>query len=307
MKNKNALLLFALTTCWGPSFMLIKVAVEEISPMMLAALRIALGAIFLLTLLLFRQLKFPRAPRFWRDVLVTGFFAQALPFSLINWGEQYVDSSLASLLNGLTPLSTVVLAHVMLQDEKMSSRKLIGVLFGIGGLFLLVLPELSKGFNASLLGIIAISTAALSYGIGLVYARKHFCGLDPLLAPSAQLTTVALYLLPLAYFLEPVDFAAVSNTTFGAIAILGIFGTGMAFLLYFKLLKRAGAAYVSTSTFLLPIYGILLGVVLLNEQVTIWMVFGAVFILTGVAFANGKRSPRAMSFSIDKASFSKVR
>ncbi len=308
MKNKNALLLILLATCWGPSFMLIKIAVEELSPLMITGLRVALGAAVLNAIRLARGFSWPRNWHFWRDVLFTGFFSQALPFTLINWGEQYVDSSLASLLNGLTPLSTIVLAHVMLDDERMNRKRVSSVLLGVLGLLVLVMPDMLKGFTASTMGIIAITAAALSYGLGLVYARRHFSGLDPIQAPSAQLLTVGLYLLPAAFLADPVSFDTLSGSTIASVLVLGVFGTGIAFLLYFKLLKSAGPGYVATCTFLLPIYGIVLGVAFLDEVITASMLFGSAIILLGVAIANGRTSPRPKARpSVDVAAFSKVR
>ena len=307
MKNKNLFLLLLLTTCWGPSFLLIKVALEEMPPLFLAGSRIALGALTLNIIRICRGVPFPTGGTFWRDVLITGVFAQALPFSLINWGEQFVDSAMASLLNGLTPLSTIFLAHFMLSDEKMSNRKLLGVMMGIAGLLILVMPDLLSGMQATVWGIVAISIAALSYGVGLVYARKHFAGYDPILAPSAQLMTVAMYLLPFGYFSSEVAILEISLNTILSIAVLGVIGTGLAFLVYFKLLSTAGASYVSSSTFILPIYGIVLGTVFLHETITAWMLVGAATILVGVAFANGARLPKRDYRKFDLASFSKIR
>jgi len=307
MKNKNLILLLLLTTCWGPSFLLIKVALEEMPPLFLAGARIALGALTLNIIRIIRGFRFPTQSTFWRDVLITGVFAQALPFSLINWGEQFVDSAMASLLNGLTPLSTIFLAHFMLSDEKMNLRKLMGVLLGLSGLLILVIPDLILGLQATVWGIVAIATAALSYGIGLVYARKHFASYDPILAPSAQLMTVGAYLLPIGYFSAEASFADLSLGTVLSLGVLGVFGTGLAFLLYFKLLGSAGAGYVSSSTFILPIYGIVLGTVFLGEIITFWMIIGAVTILLGVAIANGVKLPKWDHSKLDVASFSKVR
>ena len=307
MKNRNLILLLLLTTCWGPSFLLIKVALEELPPLFLAGSRIALGALTLNMIRLIKGVAFPSKGTFWRDVLITGIFAQALPFSFINWGEQFVDSAMASLLNGLTPLSTIFLAHFLLSDEKMNRRKVAGISLGLAGLMILVLPDLMAGMKATVWGIAAISTAALSYGVGLVYARKHFQGYDPILAPSAQLMTVGLYLLPIGYFSWDAPVFAISTATLLSVAVLGVMGTGLAFLVYFKLLSTAGAGYVSSSTFILPIYGIVLGVIFLGETITFWMIAGAATILLGVAVANGKGAVKWDLGKLDLAAFSKIR
>ncbi|MEQ9405792.1 MAG: DMT family transporter [Cyclobacteriaceae bacterium] len=310
MKNKNALLLILLATCWGPSFLFIKVAVTEMSPMMVSALRIGIGALILNGLILFKGQKLPSNLSFWKKVIVAGFFAQALPFTLINWGEQFVDSSLASVLNGLTPLSTIVLAQLMLKDERMNQHKVRGVLLGLAGLIILVLPGLLNGAAGTTLGILAITLAAISYGVGLVYIRKNLIDVQAMHAPAAQLLSVSVLLLPLAFILEPdFSFTAISWQAGASVVLLGAFGTALAFMIYFKLLERTSAGYVSMVTYLMPIYGVALGMIFLNEALTIWMFLGAVLILSGISQVNKKPEFRAKSFeeNLDKAYYSSFR
>ena len=311
MKNRNLFLLIALATCWGPSFLFIKIAVAEVPPLMLTAIRIGLAAVLLNLYLLLRGERLMSSWSFWKRVLIAGFFAQGLPFALINWGQQYIDSSLASLLNGLTPLSTIILAHLMLKDEKMTKNKVTGVLLGLLGLIILVAPSLLSGVTATTVGILSITLAALSYGVGLVYIRKNLLEVPPIHAPAAQLLLVTIYMLPLALIVEPgFILSEISWQAIGSLAVLGSIGTALAFVIYYKLLERTGASYVSMVTYLMPVYGVILGVVFLDEQLTSWMVLGATSILMGVAVANGlKFSPKKESFKkgIDLAYFSKVR
>jgi len=312
MKNKNLFLLLLLASCWGPSFLFIKIAVLEVSPLMLAALRIGIGALILNLFLLYKGERLPLTLDFWKKVLVAGFFAQALPFTLINWGEQYVDSSLASLLNGLTPLSTIVLAQLMLQDEKMTRNKLGGVILGLIGLACLVLPSLGNGMTGSTEGILAITLAAISYGVGLVYVRKNLIKVPVIHAPAAQLLAISIYLIPLAFIFTPdFSFAQVSWQALSAIAILGSFGTAIAFVIYYRLLARTNAGYVSMVTFLMPIYGVILGMVFLNEQLTSWMFLGALSILAGISLVNKKPTAVAVTEcfekNLDKANYSAFR
>lgn len=292
MKNKNLFLLILLATCWGPSFLFIKVAVAEVSPMMLTAIRIGVGAIVLNGFLLLKGDKLPKDLSFWRKVLVAGFFGQALPFALINWGEQFVDSSLAAVLNGLTPISTILLAQMMLPDEKMTKNKLKGALMGFAGLIILVFPSLLGGVASTTMGIVAITAASISYGLCLVYVRKNLLHAKPNHAPAAQLLTVTIYLIPLAFLLDP-EFSLLTISWGAQISmlILGIFGTAVAFVIYFKLLERTSAAYVSMVTFLMPIYGIVLGILFLNEAFNLWMLAGSVCILGGI-FLVSKRKER---------------
>lgn len=310
MKNKNLLLLILLASCWGPSFLFIKIAVAEVSPMMVAGLRIGIGAIVLNLILLFRKERLPFTLSFWKKVFVAGFFAQALPFTLINWGEQFVDSSIASLLNGLTPLSTIVLAQLMLKDEQMTKGKVRGVLLGLLGLCILVAPSLVEGVTGTTQGILAITLAAISYGVGLVYIRKNLLDVPAIHAPAAQLLSVTIYLIPIGFIVSP-EFI-LTEVSIGAlisIGILGLFGTAIAFILYFKLLERTSAGYVSMVTFLMPIYGVILGIIFLDEPLTVWMLLGATSILSGISQVNKRPEQKLKPFgkNLDGAYFSPFR
>ena len=309
-RTKNMLLLFLLASCWGPSFLFIKIAVEEIQPLMLAALRIGIGALVLNLFLMVKGERLPTTFSFWKRIVVAGFFAQGLPFVLINWGEQYVDSSLASLMNGMVPLFTIVFAQFMLQDERMTVNKTIGVVIGFLGLVFLVYPNLREGITASTYGIIAIALASVSYGIGLVYIRKYLTKVSSVQAPAAQLLSVTVYLVPIAFWMYPsFDVMAISSASVWSVSILGVFGTAIAFILYFKLIERTSAGYASMVTYLMPIYGVLLGAAFLEEAITGWMILGAGLILGGISFVNRKKKETPPSFDehLDVAYFSKVR
>lgn len=287
MKLKNLLLLLFLATLWGPSFLFIKIAVVEISPITLAALRIGLAAIVLHILLIARGYEFNTSLTFWKHVTIAGFFAHALPFALINWGEQYIDSSIASILNGLTPLCTVLIANFAIADERMTPEKIFGTVLGFIGLFVLVSPNLGSGFNSSVWGIVAVAVAALSYGVALVYSRIHLMKEKPLYAPSSQLLVAAIYLIPFALMVEgPVSWSTLSWNAIGSLIILGTLGTALAFVIYYRILASASASYLSLVTYLMPIYGVALGIIFLDEILAIEAVIGACLILIGIMIAN---------------------
>lgn len=287
MKLKNLLYLLLLSSLWGPSFLFIKIAVEEISPITLAALRIGLAAILLHVLLLLRGYTFNRTWAFWKHVTVAGFFANAVPFALINWGEQYIDSSIASILNGMTPLCTLLIAHFTIKEEDMSIEKIAGTVLGFVGLFVLVSPNLTSGVHSSVWGIVAVATAALSYGIAIVYSRLHLMNEKPLYAPSAQLLVTALYLIPFAWLVEgPTHWGDLSWRAIGSLTILGTFGTAAAFIVYYRLLALASASYLSLVTYLMPVYGVILGVVFLQERLSTTAITGGLLILCGIMIAN---------------------
>lgn len=311
MKIKNTYLLLILASLWGPSFLFIKIAVAEIPPIMLAALRIGIAAFILNLFLIFRKKRLPVDLDFWKKTLVAGFFAQAIPFVLINWGEQYVDSSLASVLNGLMPLFTIIFAHFIVADERLTSRKFWGVLTGFAGLLVLVMPSLLRGAEGSLMGIVSITVATMSYGVGLSYIRKHFANTPSFKAPAAQLLSVTIYLLPLAMISYP-DFSitSVSTSALGSLLILAFFGTAVAFIAYFKLIEQSSAGYASLVTYLMPIYGVILGIIFLNEKVSVWMLIGAALILLGIRMTRKrvkKLNPKPFCANVDPALFTKFR
>ena len=290
MKYKNLLLLLILASLWGPSFLFIKIAVVEISPLQLAALRIGLAAILINIFLLSKGQRLTKDLKFWKHVLIAGFFAHTLPFLLINWGEQYIDSALASILNGFTPLSTVVLANFMVSDEKLTGQKLIGVLLGFVGLIVLVLPNIVSGLEATQAGIIAVTIGAVSYGVAIVYSKKHLKNAPSMHAPSAQLLGASIYLIPLSLIMEsPANLLDVSWQAIGSVVILAVFGTAIAFVLYYKILEKTSASYLSLVTYLMPIYGVILGVMFMNEMISLEMIFGMILILIGIVVVNFKK------------------
>ncbi|MEQ9466427.1 MAG: DMT family transporter [Ekhidna sp.] len=308
MRIKNVYFLILLATLWGPSFLFIKIAVGEIPPVMLAALRIGIAGLILNTLLILKGRRLSIEKSFWKKTFIAGFFAQAVPFVLINWGEQYVDSSLASILNGLMPLFTIIFAHFMIVEEKLTRNKLGGVFLGFIGLIILVVPSISKGVEGSLAGIIAITFASVSYGIGLSYIRKHFAKTPSFQAPAAQLLSVSIYLVPLAFLFHP-DFSlfSIGYQAVGSLMVLAFFGTAIAFIVYFKLIEQSSAGYASLVTYLMPIYGVILGIVFLDERVSLWTILGAALILVGIRLTKRVERRKAIEPRIDVALFSKFR
>lgn len=307
MKNRNIYLLFLLTLCWGPSFFFIKIALQELSPLMLAAMRIGLGALVLNITLMLRGESLPKQRRFWLDTFVAGLFSVTIPFLLINWGQQYVSSSLGALLNGLTPIFTILFSLMFLKHESLNENKIKGIVLGFLGLIVLVWPEIQEGVSATIMGIMAISLAAASYGLGWVYVRKRLVNTPSFKAPAAQLLGVSSYLVPLAILLEGKVNFELSWQTLTAVGSLGVLGTAIAFILNFKLIEKAGASYASMVSYVIPVMAVVLGVFFLGEKVTGWFFTGAVFILMGIYVGNRKPKNVSSIPDIDKCAFSKVR
>lgn len=288
MKLKNFLWILLLAAIWGPSFLFIKVALEDIPPITLAASRVGLAALTLYLILRVQGRKLPGRGQIWRHFAFMGFFANALPFVLFSWGELYVDSALASVLNGTTPIFTVVLAHFLTADDRMTRTKLVGTLLGFVGLLVIVAPTLRAGMQAETLGLLAMATAALCYAISLIYSRRHLRGLPPLVAPTAQLLLATLYLLPISLIVDrPYLLPPPSLPVIWAVLALSLLGTAVGFAVYYHVLGKMNATNLAMVTYLIPVFGLALGVTILGEQLDWTAYLGGAFILLGVMTVNG--------------------
>ena len=288
MGFRNFLWLLVLAALWGPSFLFIKVAVGDIPPLTLVTGRVGLAALLLYVILRSQGGNLPKFGAVWKHFAVVGFFSNALPFVLFSWGEQYIDSALAAILNGTTPLFTIILAHFLISDDRMTPVKAMGTMLGFGGLVLLISPSLMGGIQLTTWGLLAATTAAFSYGIAIVYTRNHLRGLPRLVGPTAQLTMATVYLLPLSLIIEqPFRLPLPSWPAMGSLIGLSVLGTALAFVIYYSLLERTSATYVSMVTYLAPMIGVALGVAVLGEQLGWTTYAGCGFILAGVMVVNG--------------------
>jgi len=286
-KISNLQLLILLAVLWGPSFLFIKIAVQEIPPLTLTALRIGIAAVVLNTYLVLTDNRYGISRSNIKHLFAVGFFAQALPFMLINWGEQYIGSGLASVLNGLTPISAILIAHFATGDDRMTVERVIGGLLGFIGLMILVFPDIQLGLNGSIAGIAAVVVAAISYGIGAVYARVYLKGLSVKHATGMQLWLAALYLVPLSLFVDGIlPLHQLSWTIISSVLVLSIVGTAIAFVLFYRLVENAGPSFASFVTYLVPLFAIILGILFLNESVSQEIFWGTALIFSGAIIMN---------------------
>ena len=279
---KNILLFFALCCCWGPSFLFMKIAVEFIPPITIAAVRVSIAAIFLYLILKIQKINLPKFSIDWKHFAVMGFFSCALPFSFFSISEKYIDSSFASILNGTTPLFTILIAHFYTFDDRLNVRKIIGSIIGFVGLIILVAPSLFMA-KAEFFGIVLAIIAAASYAVGFVYAKKNISGFQPLIVPTAQLILSALFLLPIAFILEdPFAIKYISMPAIFSMLAISIGGSALAFIIFYKLIAATSATYVAAINYVLPIFGVVLGVIILHEQITWNIYFGSAIIFLGI-------------------------
>ncbi|MHB1317787.1 MAG: DMT family transporter [Anaerolineae bacterium] len=281
MLTSNYALLILLGAIWGASFLLIKIGISEIAPMTFALLRIAIGALTTAIVLAFGRQRLPRERRVWGHLAVMGLLGIGVPYAAISWGTQYIPSSLSAILNGMMPIFTFLVVVIM-GSERFTLRRLLGVILGFAGTTVLVLPQLAAGgLQASVLGSLAVILAALSYAVAAVYAKQHVSHLPYQIATFGQLALAALILLPLA-IAEPSWRADVTMRSVGALLFLGTVSTALAYLIYYRLIRQAGATFTSLVTYISPPFGVFWGRLILDEPIT-WNVLAALgLILVGL-------------------------
>jgi len=271
-----------LGTIWGASYLFIKVIVAEVPVLTLVAGRLTLATIIMWGILHARGLSLPRSRRMWGAYAVLGFLGMAVPYSLISWGEQYIPSGLASLLQATTPIFTVILAQFLTNDERVTMAKAFGVVVGFVGVGTLMLPGLRQGLRANLLGQLAIVGSSLCYAGTAIYARSWLRGQPPLVSASGQLTMGMVYMLPTSLLIDRPFNLSPSLPVLASWLLLTILGTVVAYVIYFTLIERSSATFTTMVTYIIPVNGLMLGALVLNEQLTPTVLGGLVLILLGV-------------------------
>lgn len=277
-----------LATIWSSSFMFIKVAVKTITPVTLSFGRVALAAIVLTLYGLFRGNVLPREWKTWMAACVVGFIGNALPFSLIHWGEQYVDSSLTAILMGVMPVAVALMAHFATASDRLTGRRALGIAIGFLGLVVLIGWEALDGIGAAIFAQIAIVSAALSYAVTTIFVRQvsHLTGL-----PMAVATLIcgSMMLLPVTFLSEQPLMLDPDWPSLLSLLMLGIFSTGIATLMYFRLIHTLGPTTFAQINYLIPMMGVGWGALVLGEQPGIREVAALTLILTGVSLVNQRR------------------
>ena len=202
MKLKSLSYLVTLAFLWGIAFLFVKVAVHDIPPLTLVAARLALASVILLGVLRMQRRTLPQFGSTWKHFAVAGFLHNAAPYALLAWGQQYIDSALAAMFIGIVPLVTMLLAHIFTADDHFSLAKIVGGVIGFGGLLVLLAPGLLAGVKVTTLGLLAGLVAAICYSSAVVYSKVTLQGQPPLVAPTAQLTTAAIFLVPVALVVD---------------------------------------------------------------------------------------------------------
>jgi drug/metabolite transporter (DMT)-like permease len=268
---------------WGAAFLFIRVAVPALGPFLLVELRVGLAAATLLLYVLAAG-RVPKIRSRWRSFLILGFFNAAVPFSLISTAEIYLTASLAAILNSTTVMFTAMVAAVWM-GEALTARKLFGIVLGIFGVTVLVGWDPLPLNGAVLLAVVAMLVASLSYALGATYAKQSFSGIPPIGMAIGQLTAATVLLLPLSVVSVPEQ--APSLTVALCVLGLALLSTVVAYLIYFRLIHNVGPTSTTTVTLLVPVFGLLFGVLLLDEPFGLGTLAGLVTILFSVVLITG--------------------
>jgi drug/metabolite transporter (DMT)-like permease len=291
MRAEDWARLLLLASIWGSSFLFIKVALDDLSPLGIAAVRLVLGAAVLVAFLWSRGRRRWIATAPWKRLSFMAVVGNVLPFILIPWGEERITSSLAAILNSTTPLFTAAIAAALIPSERPSALRVGGIVLGFAGVAVIVGVDVRAG---QLLGELAIVLASLSYAVGFVYARRRLTGreLSSLELSAAQLMMSSAIALPLAGLDAVVRPPTPSLPGTLAMAALGMLGTGFAYVLLYRLLTDVGPTTASFVTYLFPVFGVALGWLVLDERIGWNTVVGAALVIGGIAVAERAAAAR---------------
>lgn len=279
--------LLVLSVIWGSSFVFIEFALKSFSPFFAVFLRVFIGALALTLILAVQGVFLPRSWKMWGLFLLMGALQNALPFSLITWGQQYITAGLSSIFNGTTPFFAVILAHFFTQNEKATFPKVIGVLLGIAGIITIIGPEKLVDLDPGNLGAYAVLVAGMCYALALVIGVR-FKGLNPGVIPAGMLWMASIIMLPALWFGRPLFTGEVMASSVTAVVALGVLCSAIAFILFYRILEKGGATNTSLVTFLVPVSTLFLAWIFLGETLSLMEVWGIGLIFCGLIVVDGR-------------------
>lgn len=283
-------MLLTLSLLWGGSFFFAGIAVTALPPFTIVLLRVGLAALILLAILRLQGLRLPRDPTVWAAFFGMGLLNNVTPFCLIVWGQTEIASGLAAILNATTPLWTVIAAHLLTSEERMTGNRLAGVVIGLAGVALMIGPQALAGLGAQVAAEIAVLAAAISYALAAIFGRRFKAlGVAPLVTATGQVSTATLMLAPVTLAIDrPWALAMPGLPVWAAILGLAALSTALAYILYFRILATAGATNLALVTFLIPISAILLGALVLGERLELKHFAGMAMIGLALAAIDGR-------------------
>jgi drug/metabolite transporter (DMT)-like permease len=287
------LVFLALGFLWGSSYLFIKIGVDHgLQPFTLIMFRLGIGVALLASVVAYFREPLPRDPRMYGHLFVMGVVNIAIPFTLITFAEQVVDSSLASVINSAVPLFVIVIAALFLRGEQITVNRLVGLVVGFVGVAIMVGLDISNLGSANALGEIALLGATISYAIGAVYSKAHVHGLRPMIPALLQVFFGFLVVSVLALLTEHPFASLPAPEALFAVVWLGLLGSGLAYLSYFRILQRWGATRASMVAYLLPVVGIVLGALVLQEPIAPSTFLGTALVIGWIALVNSRYGTR---------------
>lgn len=290
MGKTEWLMLIVLSVLWGGSFLFVGIAVSDVPPLSIVLVRVFLSALALHFVLRVMGQKFPTDRRVLTAFLIMGLLNNAIPFSLIAYGQSHIASGLASILNATTPIFTVIVAHLLTIDEKLTGRKLVGVIIGFFGVAIMIGIDALEALGIHILAQIAVLIATTSYAFAGVYGKRfQNLGVKPLTVATGQVTASTCLMLPLVLIVDqPWQLPMPSLNSVLALAALALLSTVLAYILFFEILARAGATNLLLVTFLIPPSAIILGVLVLNESIQFNQMLGLMIIIVSLLIIDGR-------------------
>jgi drug/metabolite transporter (DMT)-like permease len=280
--------LFVLALIWGGVFLAVRLALDEVPFVTSVAHRVFWAAIILWIYVWLRGLSVPRDRRTWIALLVMGCLNNVIPFSLMAWGQLHIESGLASVFNSATAIFGVIIAALILADERLTTRKVVGSLIGFFGVATAIGLESLRNFDIISLAQLAVVAGTISYGFAGVWARINLSALTPQVAAAGMLTGSSIVMVPAAFVIDGVPSFDLSATALGAIAYNVIFATAGAYLLYYRILAAAGSANLMVVTLLMPPISIMLGALALDETLSTNVYVGLAFLALGLTILDGR-------------------
>ena len=283
--------MIALVIMFGSAFMLTKISVQDYPPSVVTAGRIIIAAVVLIFFSTVRRDSFSFIKNHWLLLIALAFFGNCLPFYLISWGQQTVESGIAGILMAIMPLTTIVLAHFFVVGEKLTTNRVIGFLLGFIGIVVLFGPSAIANIETDidkLIAKLAILLGAVSYAINTIIAKRlpneSFVALS-----AAVLSIASIMMLPAMFIPDQTWQLTVNSIEFASLLLLGIFPTAIATVIYFAVIARVGPSFLSQINYLIPVWAVIIGVLFLNEKIGLNAIIALIIILAGIAIAQRKR------------------
>lgn len=289
MKPKHWIVFILLGIIWSTSFLWIKIGVQDIGPMALTAFRMVFGALTAIAIAVYQKLSFPRDAKTWGLFAILGPASLAIPVFLISWGEQTIDSAVASILNATVPLFTLLIAHFWIHDDRITFQKTLGLLIGFAGVLILMSKDLLASEHGSVIGQLAVILASLFYAGSAVAIRKYTRHINNTMRGVGLLMTSAVLMWVVGPVAErPFEIPSLPITWVAALW-LGVLGSGLAMIMMYYLIHEIGPTRASLVTYLFPIGGVILGVLFLNEHLSWQLLAGTILIIASLAVVNYRR------------------